>query len=537
MVISVVSVFAFFSVAGSIVYFQTRQDSVAASDCGSVFNPIASWITSAIDANKNIYQQASNQTGVPWELIAALHYRETSFSTKNPGNGQGIYQLYSTGQYFAPGQTTQEDFLNQTILAANFLQGKAALNGTGTAVVSPRKLVANETDINLIKNALFSYNGRASSYAQQASTYGYSSKDQPFEGSPYVMSLFDCKRSAMGLITSDGSNSLTAKDTRLGAFTLYARLKGDGYWNGLQVGNIPGCNEATNTRLSCVWRLYNPGSRHYSYTTSYDTRNSLIAQGYLYQDVAFFGTNPSAPVSGQLPVYLLGNNAGGSFMTVDSNEYQILKGAGWKDFGIAFYADPAGGNSGYPIYRLYNPTTGTHAWTASATERSSMISNGFGSEGVAFNQVSKALPTPTTPPPPGQMNVYRFGSMPGNTHFWTTDIYERDDMVRVGYRYEGVAWRSSQNPTSAPVYRLYSSSLKRHLYTTDQNEKNVLSAGSLWAYEGIGWYSNPSSSGAPVYRLYSPRTLHHFFTTDSFERSELVRTGVFKDEGIGWYQP
>lgn len=225
-----------------------QQSTVSAnSSCGDVFGPIPAWLTTRINLNRAVYQQASDATGVPWQLIAAIHYREFNNATTNPANGQGIYQLYSVyhhpntkirneyRQLAHPNTTvTAANLRKQTIWAAEFFQEKARASYTPVSVTNPRNLTKNETDLNLIKSALFSYNGRAGSYANQAAKYGYSSTTHPFEGSPYVMSKFDCARKSMGLITSDGSNSLTGIDTRMGAFTLYARLKGDNYWKNLQ---------------------------------------------------------------------------------------------------------------------------------------------------------------------------------------------------------------------------------------------------------------------------------------------------------------
>ncbi|MBM3210399.1 hypothetical protein FJZ39_03630 [Candidatus Saccharibacteria bacterium] len=207
----------------------------SASTCAGVFDPIPSWLMTRINDNKSVYVQVAGETGVPWEVLAAVHYREFNAAVSNPNNGQGIYQLYSSGQYFRPGSVSRDEFIHQTRLAANFIQGKAV--NFRTAYVSPRKLTANETNIELIKNVLFSYNGRAYAYANQATKYGFNGTDQPYEGSPYVMSKFDCQRASMGLITTDGGATLTATDTRMGAFTLYARLKGDDHWKNLQANS------------------------------------------------------------------------------------------------------------------------------------------------------------------------------------------------------------------------------------------------------------------------------------------------------------
>jgi hypothetical protein len=131
--------------------------------------------------------------------------------------------------------------------------------------------------------------------------------------------------------------------------------------------------------------------------------------------------------------------------------------------------------------------------------------------------------------------VYRFGNMPNNTHFWTKDTYEKDSMVRDGYRHEGLGWRVSPDPTPFPVYRLYNSSIRQHLFTQDSWEVHILTTSAGWQTEGIAWYS--TTAGDPVYRLYSPINHEHFFTTDSHERSVLIANGTFKDEGVAWSQP
>ncbi len=48
-----------------------------------------------INANRPVYEKSAARYGFPWQLIATLHYRETSLRRYNPTNGQGIYQLYS----------------------------------------------------------------------------------------------------------------------------------------------------------------------------------------------------------------------------------------------------------------------------------------------------------------------------------------------------------------------------------------------------------------------------------------------------------
>ena len=67
-----------------------------------------------------------------------------------------------------------------------------------------------------------------------------------------------------------------------------------------------------------------------------------------------------------------------------------------------------------------------------------------------------------------------------------------------------------------------------------KNERDSLvSVG--WKYEGIGWYS-ADSNGQPLYRQYNPNALagSHNYTTSKNENDSLVRLG-WRAEGIGWY--
>ncbi len=202
----------------------------ATTDCTDVFTPLNSFITQDAAANQSVYIQAMNATGVPWALLAAIHYRETNFSLTEPGNGQGLFQ----DGYAVAGAGTilnGNQFYQEALHAAQIIQSSYVFRNSPNAAasVTPRALTSNEQDINLIKNTLYSWNGRAGSYAQQATNYGFNASLQPYEGSPYVMNRFDCQRDRMGIITQDGG-AISGLDTRYGAFTVYARLQGDAYW-------------------------------------------------------------------------------------------------------------------------------------------------------------------------------------------------------------------------------------------------------------------------------------------------------------------
>lgn len=82
--------------------------------------------------------------------------------------------------------------------------------------------------------------------------------------------------------------------------------------------------------------------------------------------------------------------------------------------------------------------------------------------------------------------------------------------------------------------RLYNPNSGEHFYTKDTKEKDVL-VGLGWKDEGIGWVAPTEEYGdEPVYRLYNPNAGDHHYTKDSRERDALVAAG-WKAEGIGWY--
>ena len=131
------------------------------------------------------------------------------------------------------------------------------------------------------------------------------------------------------------------------------------------------------------------------------------------------------------------------------------------------------------------------------------------------------------------VETYRLYNPNSGEHFYTLDSYERDFLVRAGWRYEGVGWTAVAS-SNTPVYRLYNPNAGDHHYTTSSYERDhLVSVG--WRYEGIGWYSD-DAQGAPLYREYNPNAISgaHHFTTDLYERLHIVSAG-WRYEGIAWF--
>ena len=129
--------------------------------------------------------------------------------------------------------------------------------------------------------------------------------------------------------------------------------------------------------------------------------------------------------------------------------------------------------------------------------------------------------------------MYRLYNPNSGEHFYTASAGERDNLKKVGWRYEGIAW-NAPSISGTPVYRLYNPNGGDHHYTTSSSERQYLIKVG-WRDESIGWYSDEGKS-VPVYRQYNPnaKTGSHNFTTSLDENNYLVKQG-WKGEGIAWY--
>ena len=135
-------------------------------------------------------------------------------------------------------------------------------------------------------------------------------------------------------------------------------------------------------------------------------------------------------------------------------------------------------------------------------------------------------------------SMYRLYNPNSGEHFYTANTSERDNLRRVGWVYEGVGWTAPKS-SKTPVYRLYSGT--DHHYTMDASERDMLKRAG-WRYEGIGWYSD-DAKGEPLYRQFNPNVQptaprnnsgSHNYTKDKSEHNRLVAIG-WKGEGVGWY--
>jgi hypothetical protein len=137
------------------------------------------------------------------------------------------------------------------------------------------------------------------------------------------------------------------------------------------------------------------------------------------------------------------------------------------------------------VYRFYN-TNGTHFYTASESEKNTIIAkwpNIYKLEGVAY-QVNVTNAANNAP-------LYRFYNKQNGTHFYTASVSEKDTILsRWGYIYQldGVAYNVSITG-GTPVYRFYNTN-GTHFYTISESEKNNVIARwpNVYRFEGVAFY-------------------------------------------------
>lgn len=161
----------------------------------------------AVNNLKHFYQQAGQEYGVPWQMLAAMHYRESKFLKGGPdndnGKSEGPYQI--KGKTYPLGPYTDEQFRNAT--------NDAAINLIEKALGKDLTITDN------VKFTFFAYNGSADTYKAQADNLGFTTEQaKNGEGSPYVMNRYDLKRDS------------TVEPTK--SNNTWGQYKDDGIWPG-----------------------------------------------------------------------------------------------------------------------------------------------------------------------------------------------------------------------------------------------------------------------------------------------------------------
>ena len=165
------------------------------------------------------YKRAQAAYGVPWQILAALHYREYSLQKSSPSDKNGPYQIW--GRNYPIGAYSDEQFQAATNDAAQFILGK----------VGSRDLTVDDN----VKYVFFAYNVIAQVYKIQAINLGFMSvQASNGEGFPYVMNRYDYIRDptvqptksirTRGQIKTDNGSILYPANSDYGTVVIYKAL-------------------------------------------------------------------------------------------------------------------------------------------------------------------------------------------------------------------------------------------------------------------------------------------------------------------------
>jgi hypothetical protein len=173
---------------------------------------------------------------------------------------------------------------------------------------------------------------------------------------------------------------------------------------------------------------------------------------------------------------------------VTSGGVEIARG---QSTGTIIDDDPSPPATTIGQLRLYNSTTLEHLYTTDTNEYAVLGARGWVQEGPAYTMFRNT----GTYGNADTVAIHRLYHSETQQHFWTDNWYEASELARGfgPWDYEGISGYvlPTQETGTTPLYRLSLSSPALHLWTTDANEKLVLSTQRGWVYEGILGYVIP----------------------------------------------
>lgn len=140
--------------------------------------------------------------------------------------------------------------------------------------------------------------------------------------------------------------------------------------------------------------------------------------------------------------------------------------------------------------------------------------------------------------------VFRFYNTGTGSHFYTTDINERETVYGTApyMSPEGEAFYASPAPATglSPVHRFFNNQTGVHFYTIDEDERiNVQANLPQFTYEGVAYHARlqPAAGFIPLHRFYLLQKGVHFYTASEEERLRVQATlsATHRYEGVGYY--
>ena len=173
-----------------------------------------------------------------------------------------------------------------------------------------------------------------------------------------------------------------------------------------------------------------------------------------------------------------------SLSAAPTGSHYVLDSDGAGGTIVALTADTIG------VYRFFDSNYGTHFFTASTSELTTIEATrpDLVYEGVGLQSISPAANDPNASP------IYRFFDTNYGTHFFTASASERDTVIatRPDLTFEGTGFleHNAQQVGDTPVYRFFDTTYGTHFYTADAGERaTILATRPDLVDEGAGFYA------------------------------------------------
>jgi fibronectin-binding autotransporter adhesin len=193
--------------------------------------------------------------------------------------------------------------------------------------------------------------------------------------------------------------------------------------------------------------------------------------------------------------------------TISTSTGSIAIGAAPANASYQLFADGSGGTfvaltpQTIGVFRFFDKNFGTHFYTSDPNEeqvilktRPDLVPEGPG--GVGLQAISTVSNDPNAAP------VYRFFDTLHGTHFFTASASERDTVIntRPDLTFEPTSLffeHTQPQPGDTPVYRFFDNKFGTHFYTDDPTERaTILNTRPDLVAEGIGFYEPAKNSAS-----------------------------------------
>lgn len=202
------------------------------------------------------------------------------------------------------------------------------------------------------------------------------------------------------------------------------------------------------------------------------------------------------------------------------------------------------GSSGSPLF-YQGLVTGVLSGGSTASCPASDATSIYPSLSSVFPELRKWLVDANAKPnsDPARVPVYRFLNTQTGSHFFTADASERNHLIANSpvFQYENIAFYASKQSVTAPdaVYRFYNTSANSHFYTINEDERrSVIANYPAFREEGISWYARKTEGEGSIamYRFYNMNTGSHFYTINVSERDFVIANYThLRFEGTSYY--